>query len=38
MRVYLADKIAINTREIYEIFEKFDWSRQGFISKDDFLH
>jgi hypothetical protein len=33
MRTYLADKIAVNNRELYEIFERFDWSRQGFISK-----
>ena len=37
MRKYLADKISLNNREIYEIFERFDWSRQGYISKHDFL-
>lgn len=25
-----------NERELYEIFEKTDLSRQGFVSRDDF--
>jgi hypothetical protein len=38
MRYYLDDRVAANEREIYEIFERFDWSRQGFISRTDFLN
>lgn len=32
MRDYLNDKITCNERELYELFEKFDISRNGFIS------
>lgn len=36
MKAFLEDKVAVNERELYEIFERFDWTRQGFISRDDF--
>jgi len=38
MRFFLSDKVECSERELYEIFEKFDWSRQGFISRIDFLN
>jgi Ca2+-binding EF-hand superfamily protein len=38
MRTYLEDKVNTTDREIYEIFERFDWSRQGFISREDFMN
>lgn len=38
LRNYLDDKVAVNQREIYEIFERFDWTRQGTISRQDFLN
>jgi Ca2+-binding EF-hand superfamily protein len=38
MRDYMGDKVACNERELFEIFERFDWSRQGSISRHDFLN
>jgi Ca2+-binding EF-hand superfamily protein len=38
LRNYLHDKLAVNERELYEIFERFDWTRQGCISREDFLN
>ena len=35
-REYLSDKLTCNERELYEIFEKVDLSRQGYINRDDF--
>lgn len=37
MRDYLNDKITCNERELYDLFEKFDISRHGFISERDFI-
>ena len=37
LRAYLADRVACNERELYELFEKIDWSRGGQISRDDFI-
>lgn len=37
LRAYLNNRVAYNERELYELFEKFDWSRQGFISREDFV-
>lgn len=37
LRDYLITRIACNERELYDIFERFDWSRQGSISLDDFI-
>lgn len=36
-REYLADKVTCNDRELYELFEKFDKERQGYISSEDFV-
>ena len=33
MRQFLGGRVACNERELYEIFERFDWSRQGAISR-----
>jgi Ca2+-binding EF-hand superfamily protein len=38
MRAYLEDNVACNERELYEVFERFDWTRQGAISRSDFLN
>lgn len=36
MKEYLNERMAINERELYEIFEKFDHKRQGRIDREDF--
>lgn len=36
MKEYLKERMAINERELYEIFEKFDHKRQGRIDREDF--
>ena len=37
LRGYLQDRVACNERELYELFERLDWSRSGRISRDDFI-
>lgn len=37
MRSYLADHVACNERELYEVFERMDWTRNGSISSNDFI-
>ena len=36
MKEYLKERMAVNERELYEIFEKFDHKRQGRIDREDF--
>lgn len=36
MEEFLKGKIAFNERDLYEIFEKFDHKRRGWIDKEDF--
>lgn len=37
MRMYMLERMGFNERELYDIFERFDWERQGTISRRDFL-
>ncbi len=37
MKEFLKDKIMCNDRELYEVFERFDWKRNGRISQNDFV-
>ncbi len=37
LREYLTDKISCNERELYDLFEKFDISRLGYIVRNDFI-
>ncbi len=37
LREYLQDRVACNERELYELFERLDWSRIGAISLEDFV-
>jgi Ca2+-binding EF-hand superfamily protein len=37
MKDYLLNRVACNPRELYELFEKLDISRNGTISREDFL-
>lgn len=37
MTEYARSKGGFTDRDVYELFEKFDWRRAGVIAKQDFL-